>query len=75
LVIHLHGPDSFNIDTCDCFGLRPATGIHGKFGDTGAELMQAHGIGLVSKWSDNHSFSAYSAIKSQIITYNTISRV
>jgi hypothetical protein len=73
LVVRLPGPDSFNIDTCDCFGLRSATGIHGKVGDAGAELMRARGIGPVSKWSDDHIF--FRILREKIADYNAQRRL
>jgi hypothetical protein len=56
LVVQLPGLDAFNIDTCNCFGLSSAAGNHGKVADAGCELFHSAGIGLVSKWADDHVF-------------------
>ena len=56
LVVKLREEDSYTINTCNNFSLTSAGGIHGEVGDTTTDIIQAHGIGPLSKWVDNHIF-------------------
>ncbi|PPR02753.1 hypothetical protein CVT26_009464 [Gymnopilus dilepis] len=56
MVVRLPGDDTFGIDTRDCFGLASGSGVYGRVGDAGAELVRATGMGPVSKWVDDHVF-------------------
>jgi hypothetical protein len=56
LVIKLHEPDQFMINTNDNFGLTSAGGIHGSVADAGADLFHTTGIGPLLKWVDDHIF-------------------
>ena len=56
LVIRLQGQDTYCINTYDNFRLASVGGIYGKVADAGADIFQAHGIGPLSKWVDDHIF-------------------
>ena len=67
LVVQLDN-DSFTVDTNACFGCTSSSGSYGSIGDAGADLLQAHGIGPVSKWVDDHVF--FQILQDFIQSYN-----
>jgi hypothetical protein len=58
----------FCIDTCMCFGLRPSAGAYGSLADTGLDLFRVNGIGLASRWVDDHLF--FHILREHIAAYN-----
>jgi hypothetical protein len=56
LTICLPGDDSFAVDTASCFGFGPSAGTYGNVADAGANILQAMGLGPLSKWVNDHIF-------------------
>jgi len=54
LVVRLEGEDKYAINTNNNFGLTSAGRIYSHLVDTGADILRANGIGLLSKWVDDH---------------------
>jgi hypothetical protein len=48
--------DSFCVDMCTSFGMGPSAGAYGYVVDADVDLLQASGLGPLTKWVDDHLF-------------------
>ncbi|SJL08045.1 uncharacterized protein ARMOST_11404 [Armillaria ostoyae] len=48
--------NEFAIDPCVAFGETSGSGAYGLVSDAGTDIFRAEGIGLISKWVDDHCF-------------------
>lgn len=55
-VVRLSETDEFTIDTCAAFGVASNARAYGYLADAGVDIMRALGLGLISKWVDDHVF-------------------
>ena len=68
LVVKLHDPDQFAINTSDNFGISSAEGVYRSVADAGTDLFHALGISPLSKWVDDHIF--FQILQEHLPQYN-----